>query len=522
VLTLEVSGHDVWMIEYETEEPERLRRADCAAALRVPVAEVWLRHRLGRFALLVGADEHGWYWYLDEVYRWAAASGRRRLVHIAPLRFWPTAKKSADYWGIRTTDRYWVQVWGTATGMVGVVWQRPTEWFLPTREVFDVMPDVDTSVLVRGDFGTDGPGLSTMQRRDTRSWDAFTMRWRDLARVLGQPAPYWPRPLLIEKLITAWQPGAAAVTYPAISGVDAESLLRLAATYPVDAPAFQALLHLVIRAQHRSTESALMCLDILQECLTRKIHPELPGESTTTVAAVPLPVPDEASWPQPADAVLRAGWMDILNRTDQLAADCVREAVSWDGGKLFPHASVEEVDPTSEYGAEWFARLEPVTERKAVYQCLGDGTEDAFVDPECDAPVVRTSDGTVLVAVPQRLPTTAPLAEIVLDRPIWIRTADGTLYPAPRNEYFGLNWGYGGSGPAALAVLIHRLLQDITAQGPDQINHAPDGLIELAELKWPQGTVLSRAVLEAARDGLPYDRPMRKKTSRDEDDDDRD
>ncbi|MDT7787220.1 MAG: hypothetical protein QOF58_5639 [Pseudonocardiales bacterium] len=505
------------MIEFHAEEPERLRRAECAAALRIPALEVWLRHRFGNFALPAGADEHGWYWYLDEVYRWAAATGSRRLVHMAPLGYWPTAREPAAYWGTHTTERYVVQMWGTVTGMIGVVWKWPGQWFHPTRDLFDVMPDMDTFVMVQGDFGSDGPGLATMQRRDTGSWEDFAMHWQDLARVLGRPAPYWPLTLRIEKLITAWQPGAATVTYPAICEVDAGSLLRLAATLPVGTPAFQALLQLVIRAQHGSTESALMDLDILRECLARTTNPELPGESTTTVAAVPLPVPDEATNPHPGEAVLRAGWMDILGRTDQLAADCVREAVSWDGGKLFPHASVEEVDPAGEFGAEWFARLDPVTERRAVYQRLGDGEEDAFVDPECDAPVVRKRDGTVLVVVPQRLPTTEPLAEVVLDLPIWIRTADGTLYPAPRNHYYGLNWGYGGSGPGALAVLIHRLLHDITAPGVDNLNEAPLGLYELTELKWPRGTVLTRAVLEAARDGLPYDRPKRNTDDEDQD-----
>lgn len=82
---------------------------------------------------------------------------------------------------------------------------------------------------------------------------------------------------------------------------------------------------------------------------------------------------------------------------------------------------------------------------------------------------------------------------------------DGRLYPAPKDSYFGLSWGYGGSGPGSLALLIHRLLEDgITARGADNATGAPAGLEELTQIDWPRGTVFTRAQLEAARDGRPY------------------
>ena len=113
-----------------------------------------------------------------------------------------------------------------------------------------------------------------------------------------------------------------------------------------------------------------------------------------------------------------------------------------------------------------------------------------------------------MTAVPQRLPATSPLAAVVLEQPIWIRTADGNLYPAPRDATYGLNWGYPGGGPGALALLIHRLLDDITAQAAEVPSGAPHGLEELTERKWPRGTVLTREQLETARqDGHRTDQP---------------
>ncbi|MGH3172127.1 MAG: hypothetical protein ACRDN0_40510, partial [Trebonia sp.] len=128
---------------------------------------------------------------------------------------------------------------------------------------------------------------------------------------------------------------------------------------------------------------------------------------------------------------------------------------------------------------------------------------EILTDPETDAPVIRKEGGTLLAAAPHRLPTTSPLMELILDYPIWIRTEDGTLYLAPQHHYFGIGWGYGGSGPGSLALLIDRLLDDIAAPAADDINGAAPGLEELTQVKWPQGTVLTRADLEEARRGNP-------------------
>ena len=113
----------------------------------------------------------------------------------------------------------------------------------------------------------------------------------------------------------------------------------------------------------------------------------------------------------------------------------------------------------------------------------------------------RRADGALVAALPRKLPATTPLAELILDHLIWVRTEDGTLYPAPHPETYGLTWGYRGAGPGALARVIDALLDDITATAPDEISGAPEGLAKLARTKLPRGTVLTRRDLESARAG---------------------
>jgi hypothetical protein len=212
-----------------------------------------------------------------------------------------------------------------------------------------------------------------------------------------------------------------------------------------------------------------------------------------------MPTP-EVSLADLDETVRRAGWLEILDRRDHLAARCVRQMMAWNGGSDFPSSNPASIDLKSRFALEWERRLVPAP-RTALTEVL-DPEHSAIavlMDPETDAPVIRKVGGRLLAAIPQRLPTTSPLAELILEQPIWVRTEDGTLYPAPRHHYFGLSWGYSGSGPGSLALLAHRLLEDIAAPGADSTNGAAPGLEELMLTKWPIGTVLTRSQLEAAR-----------------------
>ena len=102
------------------------------------------------------------------------------------------------------------------------------------------------------------------------------------------------------------------------------------------------------------------------------------------------------------------------------------------------------------------------------------------------------------------MPATTPLAEVTLDHggTVWIRTEDGQLWLAPEQSGSGMSWGYDGGGPKALAILLGLLLDDINAPAPHGYHHPISiGLQAGTHGGWHTGTVLTRADLEAARQG---------------------
>jgi hypothetical protein len=176
--------------------------------------------------------------------------------------------------------------------------------------------------------------------------------------------------------------------------------------------------------------------------------------------------------------------------------------MEWDGGKVLPWAHVLTI-PDTPSGREFLGRLEPARERIALYAAIDrNRTGTPMVDPLTDVPVSLPADvcGEIYAMAPQRLPASSPLAALLLEDPIWVRTADGTLYPAPYDHYAGLSFGYSGTGPGTLAALADALLDDIAAPGAGVSDRAPEGLVALFERTWPEGTVLTRDQLEAARD----------------------
>ncbi|MEO7194341.1 MAG: hypothetical protein ABIZ05_05895 [Pseudonocardiaceae bacterium] len=483
--------------------------AGCAKLLGWPLPLAWCRLKVGKFTAPAGTKNGQPFWHEDDVYRWAART-HPTLINRVPIRWWPDAERPAAYLGAREIKDAVAQTWKADVGTVCVLWSRPgLTGGLPLGRVAAQLPYADALVYVRSNFGR-GPELWTAQpgsvtERNDRGalWDDNEAHWADLGRVLGQPVPYWPYTLRIPALIVAWGPGVPTVIRQTIPDVDTTPLLRLAANLQDGSPAHEMLLHLARVIQFHSTDSALRDLERLTEYERRSVEAGQHQGNATVVAARPLVSP-EVDDETLDEQRRRAGWLEILDRTDQLAAECVRTVEMWNGAADFPFSNPEEIDPASEYGAEWAARLEPI-ERTAAFELIDfDGQCETLTDPATGAPVIRQSDGVLLAAIPQRLATFSPLAGVILDSPIWVRTEDGTLYPAPKDNYYGLSWGYGGSGPGSLALLIHRLLGEITARGADGATGAPEGLEELTQTEWPPGTVLTRAQLEAARDGRSY------------------
>jgi hypothetical protein len=193
--------------EDDPEGPEHNDLADCATALGLPWLLLWARSKVGEFSLPAGDNNSRPFWHEDDVYRWAAKT-HPKLIRRIPIRCWPGAKHPAIYYGAREIENATVQTWKTDSGTVCVVWSRPGLTGLPLTDVAAQLPDADALVYVQSSFSTFGPRLSTAQPDNLTEQTASGMTWADLARVLGQPAPYWRFMLRIPTLIAAWKPGA--------------------------------------------------------------------------------------------------------------------------------------------------------------------------------------------------------------------------------------------------------------------------------------------------------------------------
>lgn len=474
----------------------KLDLAACAGVLGLPLERLKTAVRERQFPDPVGHEDGQPYWLDAQAYGWALSAAPEAAGRV-PLWWWPDADEPAAFTGPRDIGDGDVALGWEVPGLGEVFMAWPSHDTLGGSDrIVSGLRDAAGIVVVESDFSAIGPSVRGILPSAPGVQEYPMLDWPRVAKVIGAPLPYWPFALRIPALIRAWKPGAPPVTAPAIPDMDVAPLLRLAAAVEDGSPAQRVLVNLVRITQHRETESAARNLQTLAKWT---------DASTVTVAARPMAVPDADDLDL---GTRRAGWLEILARDDTLAAACIREKMMWDHGADFPFGNAETVNPDeSPLAAEWAGRLIPAP-RTAAFDQLDphQAAAETLTDPETDAPVIRHRDGTLLAAVPQRLPATAPLAELILDRPVWVRTADGTLYLAPKDAYWGLSWGYGGSGPGALAVLASRLLADINTAPADNPSDAPEGLHDLMQQPWPAGTVLTRARLQAARDNRPWPR----------------
>lgn len=436
---------------------------------------------------------------IPDVRNWLTTTGYRTPRQL-PLDWWPDSTEPAEFdRAQRATTRHGrqdavAQHWSTESGHLVVFWQDESNQVRGT-ELAEIAPKADSYVLVGWDWGT-GPTLFCWTGQDPDA-ERIEVSWADLARVLARPAPFWPSKLRKPELIAEWQPGDAPVRDVGKQDLlDVSPITRMALQYPVDHVVHRALIHTAQLIDSHTEAAECTDLHLLQE----RLEDGVITPDQITLAALPAePVTDER--PAPIDeTVIHAGWREILNRADRLAEQCVHSLMAWDGGKTLPWSQTLVI-PHSAARAEWLDRLELAEERTAIYAGLEPDPSErgvAMRDPLTDVPVLLPEGGgEVRALAPRRLPTTSPLAEIILEPEIWIRTQDGTLYPAPLHSYGGLSWGYGGSGPHTLATLAHRLLDDIAAPAPTvgEGKATPEGLDKLFTHPWPSGTVITRQQL---------------------------
>jgi predicted DNA-binding transcriptional regulator AlpA len=471
---------------------ERLGTTGIARLLGVSRPRVWQLRRQPGFPEPLGEEGGREYWSQSAILRWAAQAGRD-LARRTPLLYRPAASdQPAHYLGARVVKGHVVLSWDAAIGQVAVFYPLVNVGERMPARLGALVPGAAVLVVIRSDYDVGGPRLKAVDSDNPER--PYHVYWTDLARALGMPVPWWPVTLRKPDEMLRWAPGRTPIVTQATSDLDPGPLLRLAAGEPEDSSSQRVLLHMARAMQRQDTEAAQQDLELVEKAADR---------DAITVAATPLllsqPFEEEL-----AEVVRRDGWARVLQREDQLAMDCVRLALMWDGGADFPFASHVPIDPTTDpVGAEWAAALVPTarTAEYTVFDLTGDFTEQLLRDPATDLPVVRDEDGQLEAAIPQRLPAVTPLAAVLLRGEVaWIRTEDGQLYIAPRTASAGWSWGYRGTGPWTFATLLDRLLDDINAPAPDvgATDKPPEGLFAAAQ-RWTTGDTLTRADLLAAR-----------------------
>lgn len=478
---------------------EALGTSDIARLLRVSRPRVWQLRKRDDFPEPIGQDDRGHdYWYKPQILKWAAGAGRE-LAERAPLLWRPVSSgRPAHYLGTTMVDGHVVLTWDSELGRIGFIYA--PDGFTTgaiNRVLLQLLNKSGADTLVGMDalhYGTYGPDLVAV---DAAAPDRqYGPRWTDLARVLGMPAPFWPSGLVHPEEIAKWRPGAPPAVLPARHELNIEPLLRLAADNEEASNPARATLHLARAITAQATRGAHAHIESLEDSQDR---------DAITLAATPLePTHGEVD---PAEDVLRSGWTQILGRTDTQAEACVELALQWDGGRYFPFSTIAHLRPErSAEAAAWAATLVPAEPNAAYVQFRSRKPKASWTDPATDLPAITDPKGELYAAVPQRLPALTPLHQVVFrDHQVWIRTEDGALYLAPQQSSCGISWGYSGSGPLTLAILLDRLLNDINAAATSWFGgedpEAPAGLLYLTEhAPQDEASVFTRDQLLAARD----------------------
>lgn len=448
--------------------------------------------------------------------RASASSGQRVLTRPAP-------EEPARFSGSRVISNYVILDWDTAYGTVG--WAHSLRGGTPSARMladavygqfWDHMHQVYAAlVLPSAALNLElAPSLHAIDLYSgCRLSEPYEVSWRQLAAVLGTAPPWFHPALRDQETISTWRPGAAPAIIPANHvELPTRALTELAADEPDGSPAAAACLWLARHLRRQDAEEAQQSIDETRSAATD------PGSDCAYVHIAAIPAPLLRPGDDKLDEMIRrAGWAQIVERRDVLAAAAAEAVLRWDGGKAWPIGEIAQFDPAScPAAAEWTAHLHPappgqpptVLERQLLANVTSVDRAELLHDDASDCPAVRRTDhlGTVTVyaCVPQRISTLAPLSEVTLSGgyTVWIRTSDGSLWLAPALPGRGLSWGYSGGGPTALALLLDRLLDDITGPPIATYDTPPPGLESLIEATPQEGTTTyNRAQLLAARAG---------------------
>lgn len=408
---------------------------------------------------------------------------------------WPATTEPPLYRGITELQGALAQTWLRrdieGRGLIALI--HPTHGVTaPVTSWEDEMRGFRAVVYLTDAYWSGEPELRLLDGTGNRNNDTL-VRWDDMTRLIGMAPPMWPTVLRKRTVMGRWRPGSAPVDVMPSHGLDITPVLALASLLPPGTPAHAALIDFVHTTVHSAATSAQADIDLFAEA-----SPHL----APTWAAVPHPVPER---PVVDETVIRAGWQDIVERTDDLAFDSVRAVCAWGAeDRTLPNPALATIDAAADpWAPAWASRLEPGTP-KAAYAVFNDrDMHEHLVDPATGAVCVRDGDGILHASVPSSIPSYGALDSVMFagdHHTIWVKDSDGAIWLAPALANDGITWGYSGGGPWALAVTLGRLLEDLTAK--PVIGGTPAaGLKAMCEHAWPDGTVLTRADLEAAVDG---------------------
>jgi hypothetical protein len=449
-----------------------------------------------------------------------------------PLLRTPGPHRPADFSGGSRIGDFVVLSWETALGTIGLAYSvtgadtgdsggalRAGEE-LSAAHWGHVHKVYDCLVTVGPDVHLDrAPRLEAIDvLSDGRFSPVYDLTWMQLALVLSGKAPWFHQYLREPAAILEWRPGYP----PALVAADdpdlpTAPLALLALDEPDGSPAAAVCTYLAKCLRRRAAEHAA-------EAISHLTGDEYgPEEDRAFVGIGALPAlfgrrDEQEESEEPEQMVKLAGWVQITERRDTLAEAVASTVLRWDGGKDWPHGeSIELYPDRCPIAAEWVEALEPapgdmpptVAERRLLSGRRDHEDPLLLHDLATAAPAVGHTDDrgelTVTATCPQRIPSLAPLAEVILSHgTVWIRTDDGRLWLAPNISGIDLSLtdsgSHGGSGPAALTNLLDKLLDDITAPAVRNHGTPPQGLRKLIEATPRQGTTrYDRARLLTAR-----------------------
>jgi hypothetical protein len=365
-----------------------------------------------------------------------------RLVRPAPAG-------QPEYREAEVVGDHVVHAWTTPHGAVGVahslVSGNGTPRFL-INDLYrqygeDMHRRYDTVVVAQAGFDVRGvAALAAVDiHADARTSSPYKLGWARLAQVLGTNAPFWPAELRHREAMLAWRPDQApAIVPPVEPELPTGPLLTLAALEPDDSPAGQVCRWLARTLHYRAAEAIGFELRHLAD------EGALTAEGMALAA---LPLPFDAEPGELSELTRRAGWLQIAERHDQLAREIAILATKWDNRREWPTGAVVLLTPTNcPTTTEWTTGLvawpadvePPVLARLLLDNTDGAHTAILLHDPASGMPAVQTlnynGDVEIRTPTPARLPTTEPLAALILsNHTAWIRTQDGQLWLAPPN-----------------------------------------------------------------------------------------